>query len=391
MRRNNEEFNDQNYDSFLDIVANLVGILVILIMVIGVRAKKVANSSPESVAAAIETAKLDQAKKDALQSKIAAIDRQFEEKQNAPVIPMAAIRQLQHPAHNVTKTESLRQQLHVEKTKAAKINTDAHEMNANIQQLRTASKYQNEERQRLQLAISLAEKAIAKRRSKLGEQQQVELAMAQELDSSKHALGELHRQISAVESLTKKPPKVLEHKSTPLAKTVFGEEEHFRISGGRIAYVPMPEIVSIMQRDVSSKKWKLQNQNEATEVIGPVNGFYGRYTIEKRRGIVQTDDGPRMAEMIELREIDMVPEENTVLGEAVDGAIQSTQSEFLQRIAYLNPETTTITFWVYPDGYADFRKVKEALTGRGFRTAARVLRDGYLIGGAPGGSKSAAE
>ena len=59
MRRNNEEFNDQNYDSFLDIVANLVGILVILIMVIGVRAKKVANSSPESVAAAIETAKLD--------------------------------------------------------------------------------------------------------------------------------------------------------------------------------------------------------------------------------------------------------------------------------------------------------------------------------------------
>ena len=53
MRRNHEEFNDQNYDSFLDIVANLVGILVILIMVIGVRAKNVAKLSPAEVAAAM--------------------------------------------------------------------------------------------------------------------------------------------------------------------------------------------------------------------------------------------------------------------------------------------------------------------------------------------------
>ena len=35
---------DQNYDSFLDIVANLVGILVILIMVIGVRAREASQS-----------------------------------------------------------------------------------------------------------------------------------------------------------------------------------------------------------------------------------------------------------------------------------------------------------------------------------------------------------
>ena len=378
-------------------MANLVGILVILIMVIGVRAKNVAKLSPAEVAAAIESEKLeqanelDQAKADFMAAQSPQDQQLAGQKPDAAVIPMAAIRQLKHPSHDMTKIEGLKKQLNFEKSRAASINADAHQINANIQQMRLAAKRQNEERQRLQLAISLAEKAIGERRSKLGEQQQVQLALAQELETSKHALNEVHRQISAVESVTKQPAKILEHKSTPLAKTVFGEEEHFRITGGRIAYVPMPEIVSIMQRDVVSKKWKMENRNTSTEIIGPVNGFYGRYTIEKRRGIVQTDDGPRMAETIELREIDMVPEENAVLGEAVDNALQSTQSEFLQRVAYLNPETTTITVWVYPDGYGDFRTIKKALTSRGFRTAARVLREGYLIGGAPGGSKSAAE
>ena len=37
--RRNDESNDSGQDSFLGIVANLVGILIILVMVIGVRAK----------------------------------------------------------------------------------------------------------------------------------------------------------------------------------------------------------------------------------------------------------------------------------------------------------------------------------------------------------------
>ena len=383
MRRTTEMFNDQNYDSFLDIVANLVGILVILIMVIGVRAKNVAQTSPTNAAEIVTDDSSDSAPAPEIVESSLTTE---------PIeISMAPIKQLKLPPLDSEKIDLLSRQLSEEKAKALRLNADAHNMAATIKQLDAAAQRQDEERTRLQLAISLSEKAIAERRTKLGNMQQIQLALAEQMERSQHELKELHRQISAIETIVRRPTNVLEHTSTPLAKTVFGREEHFRIVGGRVAYVPMPEIVEMMKRDVMNKKWKMENQNEATQVIGPVNGFYGRYTIEKRRGIVQTDEGPRMAETIELREIDMVPEENTQLGEPVDVALDSAESEFMQRIGFLNPEDTTITVWVYPDGYESFRELKETLSSRGFRTAARVLRHGYLIGGAPTGSKSAAE
>jgi hypothetical protein len=60
-------------------------------------------------------------------------------------------------------------------------------------------------------------------------------------------------------------------------------------------------------------------------------------------------------------------------------------------LAGRDPATTTITVWVYPDSFAEFRQLKEYLYGRGFATAARPLPAGHPISGGPQGSRSNAQ
>ena len=50
-----------------------------------------------------------------------------------------------------------------------------------------------------------------------------------------------------------------------------------------------------------------------------------------------------------------------------------------------------MTIWTYPDGFAEFRKLKQELYAMGYETAGRPLPFGVPITASPGGSKSAAE
>jgi hypothetical protein len=64
--------------------------------------------------------------------------------------------------------------------------------------------------------------------------------------------------------------------------------------------------------------------------------------------------------------------------------------EFSQAINRINRNRATITLWVYPDGFAIFRRIRHDLVERGFSVAARPLPAGLSIRGSPLGSQSAA-
>ena len=66
-------------------------------------------------------------------------------------------------------------------------------------------------------------------------------------------------------------------------------------------------------------------------------------------------------------------------------------SEFRGRIAACRPQSTTVTIWVYPDSFDDFRALKAELFKLGFLTAARPMPMGEPIAGSPSGSRSRAE
>ena len=66
-------------------------------------------------------------------------------------------------------------------------------------------------------------------------------------------------------------------------------------------------------------------------------------------------------------------------------------SDFREHLKQMSPGRTTITIWVYPDGFDAFRQIRKELYDMGYAIAARPLPFGQLISGAPDGSKSAAQ
>ncbi len=355
---------DQNYDSFLDIVANLVGILVILIMVVGVRARHVAQSTkkPNSSGSVSPT--------------------------STPPPPVQSITTKPPTSPDWSKIQSLKKTLREQAKRKMDLERDNFALDDQIKNLAHHTQRQQAARNQLQLAVSLAEKALKERQSELATKEQMAISLATNVDQTRQQLQQILRQASAVESAKPKEG-IIEHRPTPLAKTVFGNEEHFRITDGRIVHVPLNEVTEIMRRDAKTKIWKLAKANRFTEVIGPVNGFRVKYTVEKRKGIVQTPEGPRTVTSAELNKLDMIPESDD-LGEPIEVAIQP-GSEFTARLNGLHPNDTTVTLWVYPDGFAHFRQVRHLLQQRGFLSAARPMEFGFLIGGSPNGTKSAAE
>ncbi len=351
---------EQNYDSFLDIVANLVGILVILITVIGVRAQNAWQSTNSSSTAPPPV--------------------QIVELPDAP--PSAEYQS------KIKMMEELVSAVKTAESQSLGLNQDVHEMDSTIREIELLAEVQQQERNEMQLLVSLAEKALEERRKRLAESDQIALAVTKKLDEGRVELARLEQQIESAEKETGEP-EILEHRPTPIAKTVFGTEEHFRLINGQLAYVPINQMTAMLRRDAENKLWKLGSIDQVTETIGPIDGFRMKYTLERRERRVNTPDGPRVRKLVELQRFVMVPE-SIALGESIPQAL-SAGSDLSRRLAGMRPDETTITVWTYPDSYAEFRQLKLFLFERGFLAAARPLPDGFPIGGSPEGTKSAAE
>ncbi|MCA9267910.1 MAG: hypothetical protein KDA41_05540 [Planctomycetales bacterium] len=344
-RRTAENDSAPGHDSFLDIVANIVGILIILVMVVGAQAKGswVARSHDESQAQAAQAAAEDQAEREALAA----------------------------------------QQQHV-----AALQGDVERLAAQAVDAQQVGRARFVERNQLQaLAVEL-ESQIEAERARLDSAQQTGFDLRREVYEAEKQLEDLTNAKLATENAAA-PVTVLKHLPTPMAKTVFGNEEHFRLLGGRLTHVPLNELVQGMKQQAEIKLYKLKDADRITEVVGPVEGFSIKYTLERRKAAMNTSQGSVVREVADLESFEMVPSD-AVLGEPLDVALAQ-GSEFQKRLLRLDPNNTTITVWTYPDSFADFRRLKDVLFASGFLTAGRPLPDGHPIGGSPHGSHSAVQ
>ncbi len=349
MRRPARKSHDQNapsLDSFLDVVTNLVGILIILIMVVGVTARDAlfdaaGTSSPETRPPTLSIAPPE------------------------PAEPQVSLAQLNSLASDIASLQD------------------------EIVQIQQQSNFAFEERNQLQLLLTAAQKALDLKQEELDAKQRDQVAQQRELLAKTRQLDELYDQI---ESLTNVPPEVeeLAHYPTPLAKTVFGKEAHFRLLGGRVAYVPMDPLVELMKQDAKNHLDRARKSGTATAQVGPINGFAMEYTLVSKSYEVETSLGTASRGGVELQQFVLVPDERQMLGETVDQALQP-GSRFREIIASLDPNRTTITVWTYPDSYSSFRALRDDLYEIGFTTAARPLPADYPIGGSPHGQRSSSQ
>lgn len=330
-------------DSFLDIVANLVGILIILVIVIGVRAKD---------------AMLD-------------------------VTPVADDTAAVHPdlAKLTADAETARQAAHA-------VESDILNFEARIKRQDLEIAIRRRERDKVQMLVAQVDQAIAERRNALSIAEQQRFDAQSSVLAARQELETVQISLQAVQNATA-PVTVIEHLPTPMAKTVFGKELHFRLHQGRLAFVPWDELVSRLRDEAQQKVWRLKEQPELTETFGPIGGFWLKYTLRRVEYRSPTRLGVSVQRGVELDRFVLIPVDEE-MGEPLTDALHS-DSQFHAILAANQPEATTITVWTYPDSFDDFRVLKRFLFENKYLTASRPLSFDTPIGGSPRGTRSAAQ
>jgi nucleoid-associated protein YgaU len=322
-----EDISSAGQDSFLDVVTNIVGILIILVMVVGGRVQQIVlTAAPQAKAKAAE------------------LERELEELDQSAVLIESEVADLAEQARTVA----------------------------------TAAAFAGEARITLATTVAAAKVEVEKRKQSADKDR---VSAAEEAAQRKQLEAEIERCTLEADGLSHAPATMKEVLAypTPIARTVTGEELHFQIDQGRIAYIPLVELFELAKTQTRRHSGSLTSMSQRIETVGPVQDFSLDYVIEVKI------DQARGQVLVRSREWVVRPA-SPGLGETIAEALQP-HSKFRRVIADVRPDTT-ITLWCYPDSFEEFRGLREELHRLGIPTAGRPMPEGAPIGGSTDGSKS---
>jgi hypothetical protein len=362
-------------DSFLDIVANIVGILIILIVIAGVRVAQMpavptqtAKSKPAPTADPLPVLAI------AAPTQPATIDEPLPQPAPPPV-PVEPPQPIAPPPELLERLASLRSEL------------------SRLEQARGTLSQELEERQRLTRTAQQQLAAVQSDREL--EQQQIEngkrtiAALQTDLETTQRQIAGLHLELAELEAV-RPPEKQLRHKLTPLGKSVDGSEVHFLLSRNRVAVVPMDELGLKLKEELLRKKSQLLRGRTRVGTVGPVQGFTMEYVVA-REAISLREELQMGTAVVRLAvsEWRMLPQPDADF-ESADEVLLP-RSRFLEslRSAGFN---ATLTFWVYPDSFELHRQLRDFAHDNGFDVASRPLPEGIpIVGSNTNGTRSIAQ
>lgn len=337
-------------DSFLDIVANLVGILIILVVVVG------AQASASWVKTEPNTELLDQ----------------IEKLENELSLSSDVMNKLQIDNSQLDNKQLRENQL------AAALTDQRHDM---LMQLEIAKREMKKKQLQREAKLAADDE---KTRNVLAQKNEFSL-QKQQLERE---LDDLDRETNAVAANEPKS-EVIKHFPNPIAKTVFSEEVHFRLDKGKLSYVPMDELISRMKSEWKIKAEKLRQANRTIETIGPIRNYRMQYELAAEDVAENTSVGPVYRKTVSFRQFVLLPASLT-MGESVADALRD-GSEFLDILSRHESRKTTVSIWVYPDSYTEHNQLKDWIHQNGFQMASWPLDHGKKISGGPNGFKTSAQ
>ena len=215
------------------------------------------------------------------------------------------------------------------------------------------------------------------------ESERAEFALKSEIFAREKTREDLLREKTALEAARPKAT-VLENLPTPISKRVEeGREGFFRLKNGRIAHVPLNEFQERLRLSFKNFRGDL-TQKTIEDKIGPVEKFTFRYVVD----ITSSRDANGTSYYMQLRYGECVPI-NDEIGEPVDVALASKESDFYRALLKYDRDDAAITVFVYPDSFQYLRDVKKALFSLKYQMAMRPLPDGTPISVSPNGTASA--
>ena len=335
-KRKNAEIELGGQDSFLDLVSNIVGILIILVMVAGIRAQySSANvSEPPKIFADSQI--------------LADIETKYQELQ--------------------TKTE-----------RAARLRRDTEEIQLrseiiaeqiHLQSLEHAALFDLMTSVRAGIELAAEEKSQTFKEKIEYQRQLLETnARLEQIDRAKTYFRQVRPQAT-----------VLENIPTPLSRTLGDEEKeiNFRLLGGRIVYVPFTELLMQLRGHIFEERNRYSRQETSVGRVGPIENFDVEFLLAARNTSIR------------LQYAEMVPRFEP-LGQPLRVALASPQSEFRQKLSLFRRDIYTVTVWVYPDSFEEYQELKKFLHEQGYSVAARPMAMGQGIGASPYGTRSSTQ
>ncbi len=375
-RRTNTEDQDFGGDSFLDIVANVVGILIILILVVGMQIAR----SPDIQAEAERI----------VAQKRAEIPEPSQPAPPAVPAELAAAPEVvaETPPKPRPRTQRVPVDLELPRRRLTALAQGFLDTVAQLRRMQLETLAREQERQRLGVELAIRTERLESRTQKLDSDLRQRVMMAREVDQLHAELGKLDEQLLFMNN----PQKVVEirHDPTAISRTVYSDELHFRLAEGRVTYLPIDRLVDRVRGDIDRQVWKLRENGRIESSVGPIDGFSMNYILRSRRVMVDRPGSrAQMGTVAEVVRWELIPG-GPAMGENLEDALRP-GSEFRRVLERANPRRATVTLWIYPDGFDQFRTIKEEVARLGFATAARPLPEGTPIAGSPHGSRSSAQ
>jgi len=361
---------EQNFgsDSFLDVVCNVVGILIILMVIAGVRASRspvLLSAGPVMDAEALSPSP---ASFDELTVELGAAEPL------RPAAPAVETMPAQPSPALVAEDERLRGEMSALTARSDEA----------VAELTAVHEQQSQWEERLAKARDL----VSRKRAALQSAQQALAATAVELSQLRQTVDQLRLEVDQTEANTPKLQQI-EHRITPIGQTVTGRELHFQMLHGRVAVIPLEPLIERLKDQVERRKEWLAKSRQHLGEVGPINGFTMTYVVQ-RDNLTVVDElrfGQGMFR-ISVSSWQLRPEADLVT-ESVAQAMQP-GSRFYAALLEAG-DNAALTFWVYPDSFEAFGELKRFCHTQNFLVAGRPLPMGQPISGSPTGSRSAGQ
>jgi hypothetical protein len=340
-----------SFDSFLDLVANVIGIIIRLILVAWVGARAYQSAMENELEKAV---KAEPAKTSAQAKPLPADPLQRELEKTRQELDQARAGMLEKlKALDSTKDEKEKVRQELVQLSLAKAGLE-----------------------RDQLALDQA----ARNKTPI----KADFTMSELRQRSQ----EIIKQIQAVEKLPSLKKTLRYH--TPLSRPVHTDELMFECRHGRVTYIDLPAFMAEIKRNLEDMGQQLRNQWQVTAVAGPVGAFRLHYVVERQRDLLNSVAGgsfPTGASYSYGVSEWVVEPVKDIRGEPLPRAL-APDSEFRRTIEAGVPQQTVITFWVYADSFAIFRELRDFLYERGLEVAGRPMPDDAAIAANRHGTKS---
>lgn len=363
-RRKASETTGSGDDSFLDIIANLVGILVILVVVVSLRVQQTVQVNPIE-REQIEVVELPPIKPDPI-----IVGREELPINVSFATPLPIVEEEPTASDELIRTlASLESRLNTE-TGTPQIVDRTDELDSLRGEIQHATAEANEAKS----FLSTAKETLQQRRASY--------------DSLQRDIGrvvyELEQEV---------PPETeiisLEHDVRAIARVASGEQIYVELAENYLTVLPIPDLIPKLVADVRRKIRNARAEATYEGRVGPVQGVSLFYNI-KRSGSSPIDDlryGPGQSLDQQLTfTVDITPSAES---EPIQQALAA-NSSFQYELTHGSPGAT-VTAFVYPDSFGAARLLQESLQRRGIRLAIHPIPHGVPITHSPGGARAMAQ